>query len=96
MKMLLTVKGGELREAREDMFLSRSALAVSAGVGISTIKRMESGGVTLAPTLRKVLNALGYGAEDAPRFSEQAEEPPPPLIKIDLQSGALTISETKE
>jgi DNA-binding XRE family transcriptional regulator len=56
--------GNRLRQAREDLLLSKAELARKAGVSPITIDRIEKGKECRMETKRKILLALGLTLTD--------------------------------
>ena len=56
--------GNRLRQAREELLMSKAELARKAGVSPITIDRIEKGKLCRMETKRKILLAMGYTLAD--------------------------------
>jgi DNA-binding XRE family transcriptional regulator len=65
--------GNRLREAREELLMSKAELARKAGVSPITIDRIEKGMKCRMETKRKILLALGYNLADRYKIFSEAE-----------------------
>jgi DNA-binding XRE family transcriptional regulator len=65
--------GNRLREAREELLMSKAELARKAGVSPITIDRIEKGMKCRMETKRKILLALGYNLADKYKIFSEAE-----------------------
>jgi DNA-binding XRE family transcriptional regulator len=65
--------GNRLREAREELLMSKAELARKAGVSPITIDRIEKGMKCRMETKRKILLALGYNLADKYKIFTEAE-----------------------
>lgn len=74
--------GGRLRKNRIRRDLTQMDLAREAGVGVDTVKRMESGRAIGTDRLVRILRVLGLLAA----FDQAIPEPPPsPLERLALE-----------
>jgi CheY-like chemotaxis protein/DNA-binding XRE family transcriptional regulator len=84
-----------LREAREARGLSLEALAERAGVGASTLLRIEHGRTRPRPTVvRRVSEALGLSPLQIAEFAGRrpgAEGPPPRVLVVDDEPGVRAV-----
>jgi len=65
--------GNRLKEAREELLMSKAELARKAGVSPITIDRIEKGMECRMETKRKILLALGYNLADRYKIFSEAE-----------------------
>jgi DNA-binding XRE family transcriptional regulator len=65
--------GNRLREAREELLMSKAELARKAGVSPITIDRIEKGMKCRMETKRKILLALGYKLTDKYKIFSEGE-----------------------
>jgi len=65
--------GNRLKEAREELLMSKAELARKAGVSPITIDRIEKGMECRMETKRKILLALGYNLADKYKIFSEAE-----------------------
>jgi DNA-binding XRE family transcriptional regulator len=62
-----------LKEAREELLMSKAELARKAGVSPITIDRIEKGMKCRMETKRKILLALGYNLADKYKIFSETE-----------------------
>ena len=63
--------GNRLRQAREELLMSKAELARKAGVSPITIDRIEKGKLCRMETKRKILLAMGYTLADKDKIFDE-------------------------
>lgn len=63
--------GNRLKQAREELLMSKAELARKAGVSPITIDRIEKGKLCRMETKRKILLAMGYTLADKDKIFDE-------------------------